>query len=131
MSANTELVERLARAFEDEDTDAALACLDPEVELLPIRAQLDGTSYIGHDGYRQVVADFAADWEGLRLVQEQLQEAGDRVVAVGRLHAKGKASGIDLDVPLALLYDIRDGLVTRLQSFSDPDEALRAAALES
>jgi uncharacterized protein len=131
MSANTELVERLARAFENEDTDAAMACLDPEVELLPIRAQLDRTSYFGHDGYRQVVTDFAADWEGLRLVQEELHGAADRVVAVGRLRAKGKTSGVDLDVPLALLYDIRDGLVTRIQSFSDPDEALRAAAIES
>ena len=130
MAGNAKVTERLIAAFNDGDLDAALDCLDPEVELLPIRAQLDGTSYLGHDGYRRVVADFAADWEGLGLSQQTLHERNDRIVAVGRLHARGKASGIDLDVPLGLLYEFRDGRVSRISSFSDPAEALAAAGIE-
>jgi ketosteroid isomerase-like protein len=131
MSANTEVVERLIKAFEDGDTEAALAELHPEVEFLPIRAQLEGTSYRGHDGYRRVVADFEEDWEDLRLPPERIHEAGDRVVVSGRMVARGKASGVELDIPLALLYELREGKVVRIESFADPDEALRAAGVES
>jgi hypothetical protein len=131
MSANTEVVERLIKAFEDGDIEAALAELHPEVEFLPIRAQLEGTSYRGHDGYRRVIADFEEDWEDLRLPPERIHEAGDRVVVSGRMVARGKASGVELDIPLALLYELREGKVVRIESFSDPDEALRAAGVES
>jgi ketosteroid isomerase-like protein len=131
MSANTEVVERLIKAFEDGDIEAALAELHPEVEFLPIRAQLEGTSYRGHDGYRRVVADFEEDWEDLRLPPERIHEAGDRVVVSGRMVARGKASGVELDIPLALLYELREGKVVRIESFADPDEALRAAGVES
>jgi ketosteroid isomerase-like protein len=130
MSANTEVVERLIKAFEDGDIEAALAELHPEVEFLPIRAQLEGTSYRGHDGYRRLVTDFEEDWENLRLPPERIQESGDRVVVSGRMLARGKASGVELDIPLALLYELREGNVVRIESFSDPDEALRAAGLE-
>jgi uncharacterized protein len=126
---NVEVVERLIKAFEERDQEAAFAELDPEVELLPIRAQLEGTSYRGHDGYRRLVADFDEDWEDLRLLPERIRESGDRVVVSGRMVASGRASGIELDIPLALLYELRNGKVVRLESFSDPDEALEAIGL--
>jgi uncharacterized protein len=129
MSRNVEVVERLIKAFEEGDINAALAELDPEVELVPIRAQLEGASYRGHDGYRRVIADFAEDWDNLRLQPERIHESGDRVVVSGRMVARGKASGIELDIPLGLLYELRDGKVVRLESFADADEALRAAGI--
>jgi ketosteroid isomerase-like protein len=127
---NVEVVERLIKAFEEGDLEAAVSELDPDAELLPIRAQLEGTSYRGHDGYRQLVADFEEDWEGLRLLPERIRESGDQVLVSGRMVATGKASGVELDIPLALLYELRNGKVVRLESFSDPDEALRATGLE-
>jgi ketosteroid isomerase-like protein len=129
MPANAEVVDRFIAAFEAGDVDAALECMDPDVELLPIRAQLDGSSYRGHDGYRRLLDDFAADWDDLRLVRERTQEEGDRVLTTGRLTATGKTSGVALDVPLALLYELRDGKVVRFQSFTDPEEALRITGL--
>ena len=51
----------------------------------------------------------------------------------GVLHPRrcGLASylGVALDVPLALLYDLRDGKVVRIQSFTDPEEAQRVTGL--
>ena len=129
MPANAEVVDRFIAAFEAGDLAAALECMDPDVELLPIRAQLDGSSYRGHDGYTRLLDDFAADWDDLRLVKERTYEEGDRILTTGRLQATGKTSGIALDVPLALLYELRDGKVVRLQSFSDPEEALRISGL--
>jgi ketosteroid isomerase-like protein len=130
VGANAEVVERLINAFSEGDVDAALAELDPEVELVPIRAQLEGTDYRGHEGYRRVLADFEEDWEELRLIPEQLRESGDRVLVTGRMVARGKASGVELDIPLALLYQLRDRKVVRLESFADPDEGMRAAGID-
>jgi hypothetical protein len=130
VSANTEAVERIIRAFERGDVEAALAELDPEVEMLPLRAELEGTHYRGHDGYRQVLADFEGDWDELRLPPEEIREVGDQVLVTGRMRAKGKKSGVELDVPMAMLYTLRDGKIVRLQSFSDPEEGLRAAGIE-
>lgn len=130
MSANTEVVERLTRAFEQRDIDAALPLLDPDVELVPIRAQLEGASYRGHEGYRRVIADFEEDWEELRLAPERMHESGDHVLVIGRMAAKGKASGVELDIRLALLYELRNGKVVRLESFSDLDEAMVAIGVE-
>jgi uncharacterized protein len=131
MPRNIEVVERLNKAFEEGDIEAALAELDPEVELVPIRAQLEGASYRGHDGYKRSISDFEEDWDDLRIHPEQIRETGDRVVVTGRMAARGKASGVELDIPLGLVYELRDGKVVRLESFPDPDEALRAAGLES
>jgi ketosteroid isomerase-like protein len=130
MSANTEVVERLLRAFEQRDIEPALAELDPDVELVPIRAQLEGASYRGHEGYRRVVADFDEDWEELLLVPERTQESGDHVLVIGRMAAKGKASGVELDIRLVLLFELRNGKVVRLESFSDLDEAVAAIGVE-
>jgi ketosteroid isomerase-like protein len=130
VGGNAEVVERLISAFTEGDVAAALAELDPEVELFPIRAQLEGTNYRGHEGYRRVLADFEEDWEELRLIPEQLRESGDRVLVTGRMVARGKASGVELDIPLALLYQLRDRKVVRLESFADPDEGIRAAGID-
>ena len=130
MESHEEAVRRFADAFERRDIGAAFELLDPEAELLPIRAQLEGATYRGHDGYRDLVADFDQDWEGLRLVFEELRESGDRVVASGRMVARGRASGVDLDVPLALLYRFSGDKIVRIESFTDPAEALRAAGID-
>ena len=127
MAGKAEVVQRFSEAFAAGDKEAALACLHPEVELLPLRARLEGTSYSGHDGYLQVLALFEQDWADLQLLPEQIDEVGERAFAKGRIRAVGKTSGIQLDVPLVLVYEFRDGLISRLESFDDPEAALRAA----
>jgi ketosteroid isomerase-like protein len=127
MPGNGETVHTLSDAFAAGDVDAALACLHTEVELLTLRARLEGTTYVGHEGYRQVLALFDQDWDDLRLVPERIEEIGDRVVATGRLMATGKTSGIELDLPLTLLYHFRDGLIVRMESFDEHEDAMAAA----
>jgi ketosteroid isomerase-like protein len=128
---NSEVVERLNRAFQSSDEEGMLSCLDPDVELLPIRAQLEGTSYRGHEGFLQMVADLTTDWDGIRIDYTDLRESGDQVVAVSRLSAQGKASGVALDVPLAFVFDFRDGVAVRVQSFTDTAEAFAVAGIDA
>ncbi len=131
VSEARETIRRLAMAFNDGDIEGMIADLDPEAELYPLRAQLEGKAYRGHDGARQMVADLAEDWEYMRIAVDELFDAGeDQVVALCRLRSRGRASGMDLDVPIAFVWRLRDGKVAYSRSFSEQADALKAAGLE-
>jgi hypothetical protein len=51
------------------------------------------------------------------------------VVAVVLRHARGRASGVDVEAPLALLWTLRDRKVIRVAWFGSRAEALEAAGL--
>jgi uncharacterized protein len=125
---NVAQVRRMSQAFNHRDLDALLELIDPEVEWIPIMAALEGHVYRGHDGVRQWVEDLATDWEFFETDQEEFREMGDRVLIFGRWRARARNSGIELEgQPASWLVDLRDGRVTRLQTFTDRREAIEAA----
>ena len=68
--------------------------------------------------------------ENFKLALDDLYEGNGMVVAAGRLVARGRVSGVDLDVPLALRYEFRDGLISRIQSYGEPSQALADAGID-
>ena len=130
MSAeNVQIIRRLVEAFNDRDLDAMAQVMEPGAELYPLRAQLEGKVYRGYDGLREMLADFDQDWDFVRMDAEEFREAGDQVVVLGRLRARGRTSGVDLDVPMGFVWRLRDGKVVYARSFSEPADALRDAGL--
>ena len=126
---NVQLIRKLVEALNDRDLDALVEHMQPDAELHPLRAQLEGKAYRGHDGWREMLADFDQDWEFVRMDAEEYREAGDLVVVLGRLGARGRTSGVDLDVPMAFVWRLREGKVVHARSFSEQAEALRDAGL--
>ena len=57
-------------------------------------------------------------------------EAGDAVVAVVRLTARGKTTGIPVEQLIAQVWTIRDGRALRAQTFPHLSEALAAAGID-
>jgi ketosteroid isomerase-like protein len=129
-TGNAQIVRRLLEAFNDRDLDAMLAGIHPDAELQSLRAQLEGKAYRGHEGVRQMLADFDEDWTFVRMEATDFREAGDQVVMLGRLHARGRASGVDLDVPIGVVWTLRDGKVVGARTFSEQVDALQAAGFE-
>ena len=127
---NVQIVRELVEAFNARDLDAAFAVLHPEAELHPLRAQLEGKAYVGHEGLRELLADFDQDWEYVQMDPEEFREADDKVLVLGRLRARARASGMDLDVPMGFVWTLREGEVVHGRTFSDQAEAVRAAGLE-
>jgi ketosteroid isomerase-like protein len=126
---NVQIIRRLVQAFNDRDLDAMAQYMQPGAELYPLRAQLEGKAYRGHDGLREMLADFDQDWDFVRMDADEFRDAGDQVVVLGRLRARGRISRVDLDVPMGFVWRLRDGKVVYARSFSEPDDALRAAGL--
>jgi ketosteroid isomerase-like protein len=131
VSENVEIVREVLAAWPRGDRDAIVAAMAEDCELVPLRAQLEGSSYRGREGALRFWDDLHADWEGLELPIQDVRDLGDTVVVIGHLVARGRTSGVDLDVPIGQVWELRDGKVTRMHAFSDPADALRAAGLDA
>ena len=100
----------------------------PRAELVPLKAVLEGGSYHGHDGLRRFLVDMSDDWERFDLAADEFRPIGtNRILIMGRVLARGRASGVDVDYQAAWLCYLRGGMVVRVHFYSDRDEALAAA----
>ena len=110
-------------------SEAWLALWDEEAEFVPLRAQLEGESYSGHDGLMRFVAELAEDFEEVRFEIEETRDAGEQVVGIGRFRARGRASGVNINVPVGVVQRVRRGKIVYTRLFSEPEDALEAAGL--
>jgi hypothetical protein len=53
---------------------------------------------------------------------------GDRILLLGELVVKGKASGLEMRTPFGQIAHLRDGMVIRLDALPTTRRALRPAA---
>lgn len=115
--------------LDSEDFGDWLAAMDPEIRFDPQQAALQGT-YAGHNGARRWLADLRAHYGAGRIDYAEVHDLGDRALGLGTIHIVGRGSGIETDVPTAILVTFRGGLITRLQDFgADREGALKAAGL--
>jgi ketosteroid isomerase-like protein len=126
---NVEIVLAGVDAWNRGDHEAWLARWDEEAEFYPLRAQLEGTSYSGHDGMERFLAEMREEWEEVRFEIEEARAAREQVVGIGRFRARGRASGVDINVPLGVFTRVRRGKVVYMRFFSDPADSLEAAGL--
>jgi len=103
---------------------------DPEVQFEPQQAALQGT-YVGHEGIVEWLKDLAEhyDPESGHIHLVDVRDLGDSVFATGTLRFAGKASGIQTEVPLAIVARFREGRMTHFKDYGDKAEALEAAGL--
>jgi ketosteroid isomerase-like protein len=126
--SNVDLVGRMFEAFARRDLDALIATMDPDIEFLPVTANITtgGVPYRGYDGIARYLVDVAGIWPELRIFPHDLREQGDAVVALGRVIARG--GGMILDRPTGWVFTIRDGKIVRGLVYASHDEALAAVA---
>ena len=128
-SANVELVRAIYERFRADDLDAALALLDPEVEVHDRPEIPDPQVHRGHEGVLTSLGVSQETFDGLDLVPEEFLDAGDRVVVVFRFQGIGRESGIPIDERLVHVWTIRDGKAIRMEVRSDPDDARGGAGV--
>ncbi len=132
MSAqNVEVVRRCLDAWNRDDIDAGLPTFHPEAELVSsIAAQVEGREAVwrGRAGIRAFWEEWRAVWK-LRVEIAEIRELGDTVVALGHIRARGKASGVQLESPVAYVCELDQGSIRKLHAYLNQDEALEAAGL--
>jgi ketosteroid isomerase-like protein len=125
---NVEVVRRSYEAYGRGDMESALAALDPEIVIYDHDIP-DSGEYRGLDGVLRWQADWEASWASWRWEAEELIDVGNRVVAVLRVHAKGRGSGADVERLDGAVWTLRDGKGVRLDYYGSKADALEAVGL--
>jgi ketosteroid isomerase-like protein len=68
-------------------------------------------------------------WDEHRVEIQEVIDAGDRVVIFQREYQRGRMSGVELVIDAAVIVDLREGRIVRVQGFMDRAAAHRAAGL--
>ena len=113
------------RAFDD-----ALRYVDPEVELYPgvIAPDHDG-KLLGHAGWHEFIRIAIGAWETVSVEpKERIETEDGRILSLDLWRFQGR-DGIGIERELPTLYAFRDGLIVRIDGFTDYAEALEAAGL--
>jgi ketosteroid isomerase-like protein len=85
--------------------------------------------YEGIDGAKAFLSEWKDAWEDWELEVDGFYEAGDKVVVLVRQRGRSKAAGMPVEMSFAQVWTLRDGKQTRMDMYSDRDEALEAARL--
>jgi ketosteroid isomerase-like protein len=127
---NVDIVRRAVEAFPRGDMEEMLSYLDPELEWhSAIVGGAEGNVYRGHEGFRRWYADSFESFEELRNEWSEFRDLGDRVLALGRVRARGRESGVEIDSPMGWVATIRRGKLLKAEGFLSRDKALEAAGL--
>ena len=84
---------------------------------------------VGIDEANTWLAEWTEGFESWSLEIEEVFDAGDQVVTFVRQHARAKRGGPEVNMPIAQVWTLRDGLVARMEMYFDREEALEAAGL--
>jgi ketosteroid isomerase-like protein len=124
---NVALLRRAVEAYNHRDIPALLVELDPEVKWHPALPGLLSKGvhvYSGHDGIIRMFRDFFEVLDEIHFEYWDVRDNGDRVVAIGQLRIRGKASGAETVAPYANLAEVRNGKGIRITGYLEPAEAL-------
>jgi ketosteroid isomerase-like protein len=131
---NVDVVSALFDAAARRDTATVLALCDPDVEWDntrgPMQGLVEGKLYRGYEGLRRWWREYREPWESVWDEVEELIDAGDQVISVQTVHARGRASGVAIDLAhIAMVWTFRQGRIVRVRLFTTRAEALEAAGL--
>ena len=132
VDADFEVIRRAWRASGQKDLAAFERDLDPDIVTIPFGAAMEGKSYRGVDAVVGWLRDeIWANWEHFDTVPEEFTRVGQRILVTGRWHARGKGSGVELDIPATWVVEVRDGKITYWRTYTDRHQALRDIGLEA
>src|SRR4051794_26558655 len=98
--------------------DAYGEWFDERFELLPPPTYPEGAQvFRGRAGLKRWIGVTQEIWDEWRFAAERFIVAGDQVLVLVRVIAKGHLSGVRLDRETAHVWDIADGRVTRCEVF--------------
>jgi ketosteroid isomerase-like protein len=123
-----DIVRKLHAALVGGDWERATDLAAPEIEFHGTVGGLEeGRVARGIDQFRHLDGEDLEAWDERRLEAEDFIDVGDCVVILQREFRRGKGSGVDVEAEIAILANVRDGRVVRIQGYMDRAEAIEAA----
>ena len=122
---NVEVVREAWGAYSRGDYDRVAGFHDPHIVVVTLE---DGAVY-GNDAVLANYERWDEAWEGAETTLEEVIGHGDRVLTATRFHARGRASGVEVETSIYEVWTVRNGKVLRIDEYATRDDALEAAGL--
>jgi ketosteroid isomerase-like protein len=129
---NVELAGRAIEAWNRLDLAAFMEAWHQGAEwrpAFPSGTQGAGGVFRGHDGIREAWRNVRAAWSVYEVEPHEIRTVADSLLVLGQIHARGKASGIEIDSAWSAVLGYRDGKVVRAWDWLDHESALEAVGL--
>jgi ketosteroid isomerase-like protein len=113
-----------------ERIDAWLGFYHPDVEVHDLPTMPDAPVRRGHEDLRKWIEMMRDTWmEGSYYEPEEFTAAGNFVIVAVRAHARGRGSGVPIEVKFFWVFEVSEGKARRIWAYWDEEEALEAAGL--
>jgi len=117
-SQNQEIMRVHVFAYASRDPDALLGSLAEDFEIYQSELLPWGGRYKGRDGMMEFVKGITTHIDSVVDVEEMF-EAGDHVIVLGRSTGKIKATGEDYSVRLVDVCELKDGKIKSIEIYLD------------
>ena len=119
---NVELVRRAIESINRGGLEAAIEVVDdfcaPDAELRAVGRLPDlGRVLRGREALKGYWAQLFGTFDNYRTEADEFIDAGDAVIVVARLTARGRGSGAEITNRIVLMYGLRDGKMTYLDAY--------------
>ncbi len=128
---NVEILRAFYEAWNRGDIDHGLTYVAPDVEVYPgVQAPDAETRYLGREGFKDFFVTIATGpWETVTAEpKESIETEDDRILSIDNWRFRGR-DGIEINRELPNLFTFQDGLVSKVEGFTNREEALEAAGL--
>jgi ketosteroid isomerase-like protein len=127
---NVELVRVWFEAWNRNDWDAMGAAVHPDVIGIGPEEWPEGqVPTSGPEELRQQFERLKESWEEERAEIDEIRNVDGGALVLFRWIAKGRGSGVDVEMPMATVIQFREGKAFHVQFFIDRSKALEAAGL--
>lgn len=126
---NVELVRRVFDAWNEGAFSDWISLHHPNVVVIPPEGWPEGQAPDSREAWASQAMRLMDSWEEQRLEVDDLREVGGRVLVLFRWITRGKDSGIEMETPMSVVAEVKDGMLGHLNYFVGHEEALEAVGL--
>ena len=122
------MVRRGFEAINARDLQALMDLVHDDIVATVPSEYANADVYRGREGFLSMAEEWLEPWSEFRAEPLELIEEGDAVVVPVHQSGTGRESGIEVDMDLAYLLRVRDGLLAEWRLCADAEEALEFRA---
>lgn len=128
---NVDTARRILTALGDRDLDVLTQLAHQDARWRSFFAALSlAGEYRGQDGLRQYMSDLNEAFEYLRPEVADMLDAGNLVVGLGKIHYRGRGSGVETESAAGWIFKFMDGKLFQFRAFRNPEQALERVGLD-
>lgn len=120
------LVDAWFAAFNARDLDALDRITHPDVDFLPLLAELPGAGFHGHSGVRSAMQWSYEQYPKVRIASTSARAVNGYVLGIAEFVVDDPQW--PAVIPISNLFEFEDDLIRRVRSFEHEEEALARAA---